>query len=81
MTQRIGNFSRPCIKWDSKDSNGKMQTIDSPFLLTRYLWDDVTFIFSKLCNINSKLNSEIEKKKTHTHSLPLLITIARIIDI
>lgn len=27
MTQRIGNFSRPCIKCDSKASNGKTWTI------------------------------------------------------
>lgn len=39
MTQRIGSFSRPCIKWDSKASNGKMGTMDSPFLLPGYLRD------------------------------------------
>ena len=69
MTQRIGNFSRPCVKCDSKASNGKTWTIDTPFLLTRYLWDDVTFIFSKLCNINCKLNSGGKKSAiTDYHS-------------
>ena len=44
MTQRIGNFSRPCMKCDSKASHGKMGTMDSSFLLTGYLCDDFIFI-------------------------------------
>lgn len=68
MTQRIGNFSRPCIKCESKASNGKMWTTDSSFFLTSYLWVAITFIFSKLCNINSKLNSEKKSTITDYHN-------------
>lgn len=65
MTQRIRNFSKHCIKYKSKASNNKreLQTLHSSQCALFEMM--LLFIFSKLCNLNSKLNSG-KKKSTMT---------------
>lgn len=68
MTERIGNFSESCIKCELRASNDKTCNTDSPFFPVGYVWDDVPFIFTKLCNLNGKLNSEKKSTVTDYHN-------------
>lgn len=67
MTQRIRNFSKACIKYKSKASNDErgLQTLRfSQWALFEMM---LLFIFSKLCNLNSKLNSGKKSALTDYH--------------
>lgn len=57
MMQRIKNFSKPCIKYKSKASNDKRELQTLHFSKCALFEMMLLFIFSILCNLNSKLNS------------------------